>query len=39
MNFKYMPELEWKYGYEITWILNIAIAYFIYKWLKKQKWI
>ena len=39
MNFKYMPELGWKYGYEITWILNIAIAYFIYRWLKKQKWI
>ncbi|NPA81884.1 MAG: magnesium transporter CorA family protein [Epsilonproteobacteria bacterium] len=39
MNFKYMPELDWKYGYEAVWILNVAIAYIIYRWLRKQKWI
>ena len=39
MNFKYMPELEWKYGYALVWGLNIAIGWFIYRWLKKQKWI
>ncbi|WP_456432166.1 magnesium transporter CorA family protein [Nitratifractor sp.] len=39
MNFKYMPELEWKYGYLGVWVLNIAIAWLIFKWLKKQKWI
>ncbi len=39
MNFKYMPELEWKYGYLFVWILNIAIAGGIYIWLKKKKWI
>jgi len=39
MNFKYMPELEWKYGYLFVWILNIAIAVGIYIWLKKKKWI
>ena len=39
MNFKYMPELEWKYGYLAVWILNITIAGGIYIWLKKKKWI
>ncbi len=39
MNFKFMPELEWKYGYLFVWILNIAIAGGIYIWLKKKKWI
>ncbi len=39
MNFKYMPELNWKYGYLFVWILNISIALGIYIWLKKKKWI
>ncbi len=39
MNFKNMPELEWKYGYLAVWFLNIAIAYLIYGWLRKKKWI
>jgi magnesium transporter len=39
MNFTHMPELTWKYGYALTWGLNIAIGWFIFRWLKKQKWI
>ena len=39
MNFKYMPELDWKYGYLFAWILNISIALAIFIWLKKKKWI
>jgi len=39
MNFEYMPELHWKYGYLMTWIINLGIAGSIYWWLKKKKWI
>ncbi len=39
MNFDYMPELHWKYGYLLTWIANISIAAAIYYWLKKKRWI
>ncbi len=39
MNFKYMPELDWKYGYLLVWAVNIAIAWLIFRWLKKKKWI
>ncbi len=39
MNFEHMPELHWKYGYLMTWIVNLTIAGSIYWWLKKKKWI
>ena len=39
MNFDYMPELHWKYGYLFVWILNISLAVGIFIWLKKKKWI
>jgi len=39
MNFKYMPELDWKYGYLMAWVINISIAGGIFIWLKKKKWI
>jgi len=39
MNFDYMPELHWKYGYLATWIVNITIASSIWFWLKRKKWI
>ncbi len=39
MNFKYMPELSWHYGYFFVWVLNIVIAVAIYLWLRKKRWI
>ncbi len=39
MNFKYMPELEWRYGYAAVWVLNIAIAIGVYWWLRRKRWI
>ncbi|BCD68781.1 magnesium transporter CorA family protein [Nitratiruptor sp. YY09-18] len=39
MNFKYMPELEWKYGYFAVWAVNILIAIILFIYLRKKKWI
>ena len=39
MNFRFMPELEWRYGYLAVWGVNLIIAYLIFKWLKKKRWI
>ncbi len=39
MNFRHMPELDWEYGYLAVWILNLVIAFVIFKWLKKMRWI
>jgi magnesium transporter len=39
MNFEFMPELKWKFGYAMVWGVNLIVAWLIYRWLKKQKWI
>lgn len=37
MNFKYMPELEWKYGYFMALAMMVSLALFIFIWFKKSK--
>ncbi len=39
MNFKYMPELEWRWSYPVVWgvIIGIGLTMFIY--FKKKKWL
>lgn len=39
MNFKYMPELEWRYGYLFAWGLMVAVAGSMLLYFKKKKWI
>ena len=38
MNFKFMPELEWKYGYELAMVLTVVSTLGLYWWFKKKKW-
>lgn len=38
MNFKLMPELDWKYGYLASWLTLALIAVFTYLWMRQQKW-
>lgn len=38
MNFKYMPELEWRIGYPIIMLLMIIIALGMVIYFKKKKW-
>ena len=38
MNFKYMPELEWRYGYLYVIVLSIAEVLILYFIGKKKKW-
>lgn len=37
MNFKHMPELEWRYGYLLVWILIVAVAVGMVLWFKRKK--
>ncbi|MDD5749057.1 MAG: magnesium/cobalt transporter CorA [Actinomycetota bacterium] len=39
MNFKYMPELGWHYGYLVTWIVMIIITVSIVIIAKKKNWL
>lgn len=38
MNFKYMPELEWKYGYFIIMGLMFMMGISMYIYMKRKKW-
>jgi len=39
MNFKYIPELEFKLGYLFFWILTIIIGVTLILFFKKKKWL
>jgi magnesium transporter len=39
MNFKHMPELEWRYGYGMVWGIMIAIGVFMLNYFKRKKWL
>ncbi len=39
MNFKHMPELEWKWGYPMVWLVVIGIGVFMLIYFKKKRWL
>ena len=39
MNFKYMPELEWRWGYPLILLTMLAIAVFMLASFKRRKWL
>jgi magnesium transporter len=39
MNFKFMPELDWRYGYLFAWGLMAGIGLFVWFYLKRKKWM
>ncbi|WP_158538425.1 magnesium transporter CorA family protein [Falsibacillus pallidus] len=38
MNFKHMPELDWKYGYAASLVLIFALTVLIYLFLQQKGW-
>lgn len=39
MNFKFMPELSWKWGYPSALVLVVMICAWLYRRLKRVKWL
>ncbi len=39
MNFKYMPELEWKWSYPLVWGIIILVGGAMIAYFKKKKWL
>lgn len=39
MNFKYLPELEWHWGYFFFWMVSILIAVIMLIIFKRKKWL
>lgn len=38
MNFRFMPELEWEYGYFYSWGILLIVAVIAILFLKKKRW-
>lgn len=39
MNFEFMPELKWKYGYFVLLVLMASVGFGLLAYFKKKKWI
>ncbi len=39
MNFKFMPELEWRWGYPFIWLIMVGIGVFMFFYFKKKRWL
>ena len=39
MNFEFMPEIPWKWGYPMSWIIFVALSVIMLVWFKKKKWL
>jgi magnesium transporter len=39
MNFKYMPELSWKWGYPVVWCIMASVGISMYFFFRKKKWL
>jgi magnesium transporter len=39
MNFKYMPELSWSWGYPLVLLLMLAVTVFMLFYFRRKKWI
>jgi magnesium transporter len=39
MNFKYMPELEWRWGYFMVWALIVVVAGIMIGYFRKKQWL
>ncbi|MCD7933688.1 MAG: magnesium and cobalt transport protein CorA [Tannerellaceae bacterium] len=38
MNFEFMPELKWRYGYLMAWGILILISGLVWRYMKKRDW-
>jgi hypothetical protein len=39
MNFEHMPELKWRYGYGMVWLVMAAVTGVLLYWFKKKEWV
>jgi magnesium transporter len=39
MNFKYMPERDWHYGYPGMVALTLGVSVLMYRWFRRNGWL
>ena len=39
MNFRYMPELDWRWGYPAVLLVIVGVCLLLYRGFKKNNWL
>jgi magnesium transporter len=39
MNFKYLPELEWRWAYPAFWVVIVMMGVFMFFYFRRKKWM
>jgi magnesium transporter len=39
MNFSYMPELEWRWGYPVLWLVMLSVAAVMLLYFRRKRWL
>jgi magnesium transporter len=39
MNFEFMPETKWVYGYPVVVLVMLTICGLLYRWFRKVRWL
>ncbi|MBK9179103.1 MAG: magnesium/cobalt transporter CorA [Acidimicrobiales bacterium] len=39
MNFRYMPELDWRYGYPMALTMMLVLTVGLFRWFKRHEWL
>jgi magnesium transporter len=39
MNFQNIPELSWRFGYPAVWVALAVVAFAIWRWFRRKRWI
>lgn len=39
MNFKHMPELDWRYGYAAVWMVMVTLTVVLAVWFRRRSWL
>jgi magnesium transporter len=39
MNFEFMPELEWRWGYPLVWLIILVACFLLHRGFKRNNWL
>jgi magnesium transporter len=39
MNFRYIPELSWRWGYGAVWVAFAVVAFGLWRWFRMKRWL
>jgi magnesium transporter len=39
MNFQFMPEIKWRWGYALVWVLILAVVGVMVSYFRRKKWL